>query len=304
MIGLTCLFGGGQVVYAQSVELDFSVEASIEYATDQIMTEEYGNFFSPFLWVDDFRAGTILTVSGTREFGGVRLKGLYSRDQVWHNESTNLDWTKHISEISLTSEPTEGTQLWMRYKAKNGVPNGWQGDMFLDIVTSRLRFPEYQVNQGSMIYRPYVMLEWEKADPTLVPPLTWEEVTGEVGLQMRPGAGAWVSDVVVSYGQKETVAVPFRHDFVDLEWVHAFPLGRDFSGEFDVSYRREWYDGPSADDGSHRFDEEFEAIFELAKPLRDNVTLKFKFEVEEHISNRSKADFLETKSKMMIETRF
>ena len=72
----------------------------------------------------------------------------------------------------------------------------------------------------------------------------------------------------------------------------------------ELSYRREWYDGAGADDGSPRDDEEVEFIMSLTKPLRSNVRLKSKFEVEDHKSNRSSSHYLETKAKIALEVSF
>lgn len=301
-VAMLSLLSNGAVVHA--VELDFSVETSVEYVTNQLMTKEYGVFEPPFIFEDDARAGVVLAVIGSHQVGPFLVTGAYYLEKVEHIEVSNLDWTMHTGEFSVMTEFDSGASLSLGYQANNGVPDSWFGDVYYDIVTSRLRLAAYKVNDLPYLITPSFSLEWEESDPKLVPPFAWEIVTGEINLQFKPLEGDWTSDFFFGYGHTETRIPFFRHDFLTLEWLHVLPVGERSQLDLDLSFRKEWYEIVSTSPIDPQYDKKLTGSVAYSRPLRDDVMFQVSFEASKYDSGDTGANFLETKTRAALSVSF
>ncbi len=297
---------------AQPFEVDASIETSVEYLTGRVTLSTPGDFSSPLIIVDDIATSASIRVGTNYSFGSGIVGASYEYEEKVYAENDGFNQSTYVAEVYVTISPTDRTSLWTRYKSKNALPNGQLGDTYLDLVTSQLRLPKYQVGNLKAHLRPHVLLEWEALSSQKIKPLNHTGLYSELGFEVTPQTGPWRSEIYLAYGVIDSELVDFDNDYVDITWYHGTDLGarlpapvfKSVNASVELALRREWYEGFGADDGSPRYDEVYEATFKVSKKIRKRTTVGVEFEVSDHISNWALADATETSTKVELEVAF
>ena len=296
----------------ESVEFDLVAGAHVEAVTGQLTNEIPGDFFSPFLLINDVNAGTLVSVSGKSSLGNVRFGATYTFENAFFEENKAFNYEVHTVATFVSFDPTPSTQFWLQYTSENSLPDGQFGDIHLDVVSARMRLPKYEVGDLKTHLRPYVFFERETSDSVELREFTYVSVLSELGFQLIPQDGFWRSELFATYGVVDSDSIDFSFDFVKFggilevdfdDWWDS-RLVQNVDGLLELSHDLQWYKGGGAPDGSPLFHENTEATLTVSKGLKSGISLDLIIEAADHQSNWAALDYFETKSRLVIKAGF
>jgi len=290
--------------------LDLEAELGFEFANglghdhDKLRSSPV-NFVTDFRYEYELLARFFYTTEPTVT-GPVTFALTYAFDQRSYEQYNALHRERHRVDFSVTGSPQEGREFSTRFRWRRSQPEYRLGTIDLSNIWARMRLLERPIPNSSWLVRPYMAVEWETADFMRLDFLDRTEWTGQFGSQFRSTNNPLRTDVSVSYGDRIAESIRFTHEFVDVDVAFRFPISMIWDREWlaaansslSFSYREEWYEGRSADSGFHRHDREYQSILRLTRPMNERVTMGLRFEFEEHESNRTSSDFMESSAKV------